>query len=169
MDAATHRILLPLVILAAAGGAICGDNLSYALGRFGGARVLERYGHILHFGRSRQRIARYLFRRFGGGVVLGGRFLPVIHIGAAFIAGTKEMGWTRFALFNGLACLLWSAILGTAGYLLGAAVLRVGDVIAAASIPLALVFIMLAGYGFHAMEGRLQRKADEAESEEKAA
>lgn len=166
---ATHRILLPLAIIAAAAGAICGDNLSYALGRFGGTRFLHRYGHVLHFGRRRQRIARYLFRRFGGGVVLGGRFIPVIHIGTAFLAGTEEMGWLQFALLNGLACLVWSTLLGSAGYLLGAAVLRVGDVIAAASIPLALVILVAAGSGLHFAEKRLQREADRAEAKDRAA
>jgi membrane protein DedA with SNARE-associated domain len=93
----------------------------------------------------------------------------VIHIGAAFLAGTEEMGWLQFALLNGLACLVWSTLLGSAGYLLGAAVLRVGDVIAAASIPLALVILVAAGSGLHFAEKRLQREADRAEAKDRAA
>src|SRR5579872_4928593 len=44
----THRLSLPLVITAAASGAILGDNLGYWVGREGGYRLLRRYGHYLH-------------------------------------------------------------------------------------------------------------------------
>src|SRR5713101_9061797 len=40
------------VIGAAAGGAIVGDSLGYALGRWGGRPLLERYGRVLHLQRN---------------------------------------------------------------------------------------------------------------------
>jgi membrane protein DedA with SNARE-associated domain len=166
---ATHRLALPLVIVAAAAGAICGDNLSYALGRFGGTRLVERYGEILRFGPRRRRIAQYLFRRYGDRVVLGGRFLPVLHIAAAFLAGLEGMGWPRFALFNASACALWAAALGSLGFASGTVVLRVGDVLTAASIPFALLILVLAGTGLRLVENRLQRQADELGSGDSAA
>src|SRR5437763_12273656 len=43
----THRLAIPLVIAAAASGAILGDNLGYWVGREGGYRLLRRYGHYL--------------------------------------------------------------------------------------------------------------------------
>lgn len=49
------------------------------------------------------------------------------------------------------------------GYLFGAAVLRVGDILAAASIPFALLILVIAGVGLHLAEGHLQRQADRAE------
>ncbi len=44
----THRLAIPLVIAAAAAGAILGDNLGYWVGREGGYRLLRRYGHYIH-------------------------------------------------------------------------------------------------------------------------
>jgi membrane protein DedA with SNARE-associated domain len=41
----THRLSLPLVIAAAASGAILGDNLGFWLGREGGYRLLRGSGH----------------------------------------------------------------------------------------------------------------------------
>lgn len=153
---ATHRLALLLVIGAAASGAVCGDNASYALGRFGGARLMERYGHAVRFGPTRQRIARYLFRRYGGRVVLAGRFLPVVHIGVAFLAGAHGMRWPRFASANVLACVLWGSALGGSGYLFGAVVLRVGDAVTAASVPLALGIALAAAVALRLAESRLE-------------
>lgn len=165
---ATHRIALLSVIGAAMLGAMCGDNASYALGRYGGAGLIERYGHAVHFGAPQRRIARYFFCRYGGRVALPGRFLPVIHIGVAFLAGTQRMSWARFALFNALACLLWASGLGGAGYLFGAIVLGVGDIVAAASVPLALGIALAASVALRLAEHRLQRRADRFEAEQGA-
>ena len=44
----THKLTLPGVIAAAAIGAIVGDNIGYGIGRYGGYRLLRRYGHYVH-------------------------------------------------------------------------------------------------------------------------
>src|SRR5260370_1291009 len=41
---ATHRLSIGLVILAAIGGAILGDNIGYAIGQWGVYRLLVRFG-----------------------------------------------------------------------------------------------------------------------------
>lgn len=166
---ATHRLSFAMVVAAAAAGAVVGDNLSYLLGRFGGSKLLERYGHVVRFGRRRQRIARYILDRYGEPVVLGGRFVPVVHIGAAFMAGTERMRWPRFALLNVIACVLWSVALGGLGFVCGKAVLKAGDVFAAASVPLALLIILAVGIAFHLAESRLQRQMVRDRSRRKAA
>src|SRR5258708_30061908 len=43
----THQLAIPLVILAAASGAILGDNLGFWVGREGGFRLLRRYGRYI--------------------------------------------------------------------------------------------------------------------------
>jgi membrane protein DedA with SNARE-associated domain len=44
---ATHQLDITLVVVAAAAGAILGDNLGYLLGREGGYRLLRRYGRYI--------------------------------------------------------------------------------------------------------------------------
>src|SRR5436853_6787714 len=44
----THQLSIPLVIVAAASGAIVGDNLGFLVGREGGYRLLRQYGRSLH-------------------------------------------------------------------------------------------------------------------------
>ena len=48
----THLLFIPLVIVAAASGAILGDNLGFWVGREGGYRLLRRFGRYLHTSRT---------------------------------------------------------------------------------------------------------------------
>ena len=43
----THHLFIPLVIVAAASGAILGDNVGFWIGREGGYRLLRRYGRYI--------------------------------------------------------------------------------------------------------------------------
>jgi len=57
----THHLAIPLVILAAASGAIAGDNLGFWIGREGGFRLLRRYGRYIHLDERRLKVGIYLF------------------------------------------------------------------------------------------------------------
>ena len=98
----THRLSLPPVIMAAATGAIVGDNLGYRAGREGGYRLLRRYGHYLRLDERKLKLGQYLFRKHGGKVVFSGRFIAVLRAWAAFLAGTNRMPCAPFLLYNAL-------------------------------------------------------------------
>src|SRR5256712_8642094 len=115
----THRLAIPLVIAAAALGAILGDNIGYWVGREGGYRLLRRYGHYLHIDERRVKLGQYLFRKHGGKVVFFGRFIAVLRAWAAFLAGTNRMPWASFLLFNALGGIIWATLYGLGGYILG--------------------------------------------------
>src|SRR5450759_335555 len=57
----THQLLIPLVIIAAAAGAIIGDNIGFWIGREGGYRLLRRYGRYIRLGERRLKLGQYLF------------------------------------------------------------------------------------------------------------
>src|SRR2546428_7963475 len=113
----THRLNIGLVILAAAAGAILGDNVGYFIGREGGFRLLRRYGHRLRITEARLRLGEYLFRRYGGRVVFFGRFVAILRALAALLAGVNHMPWPRFLTFNaagGFCCAMGFCIRGVA-------------------------------------------------------
>src|SRR3989442_11969119 len=62
----THQLFLPLVIVAAASGAILGDNLGFWAGREGGYRLLRRNARFLHLDERKLKLGLYLFMRHGG-------------------------------------------------------------------------------------------------------
>src|SRR2546428_8628074 len=137
----THRLAIPLVIAAAALGAILGDNIGYWVGREGGYRLLRRYGHYLHIDERRVKLGQYLFRKHGGKVVFFGRFIAVLRAWAAFLAGTNRMPWPRFLLFNALGGIIWATLYGLGGYLLGDQIRRLTGPVGTTTIILAVVII----------------------------
>src|SRR5260370_9299682 len=71
----THQLSIAWVTVAAASGAILGDNLGFWVGREGGYRLLRRYGRSIHLEERRLKLGQYLFLKHGGKVVFFGRFV----------------------------------------------------------------------------------------------
>ncbi|HZS89087.1 MAG TPA: DedA family protein [Chloroflexota bacterium] len=139
------QLSIALVITAAAAGAILGDNAGYLVGRTVGERVLGRLGRPT--GRSGRAlvVGRYLFGRHGGKAVFLGRFVAVLRIFAALLAGATKMPWRRFVLYNAAGGLLWASVMGLLGYALGSSVagpLGIAGVVCAVAVAL-LVALML--------------------------
>lgn len=158
----THRLHIALVILAAAAGAILGDNLGYFIGREGGFRLLRRSGYRVGISEARLRLGEYLFRRYGGRVVFFGRFVAVLRALAALLAGVNRMPWPRFLAFNAAGGFCWAILYGIGGYAFGRELDRVTG-------PFRWVLVVLAvaaTIGFLVFlrrdEERLQADADRA-------
>jgi len=121
----THRLEIALIVLTAATAAILGDNGGFAVGHWGGFRLLVRYGRYIRFDQRRLKIGRYVFRRHGGKVVFFGRFVAVLRTWAAFLAGTNRMPWPRFLFFNACGGIVWATANGLAYYYLGSSLKQV--------------------------------------------
>jgi membrane protein DedA with SNARE-associated domain len=76
---------LASLILAAASGAIIGDNVAYWIGRKAGVPLLRRFGEYIRLDERRLRLGRYLFLRYGGRIVFLGRFVSVLRTFAALL------------------------------------------------------------------------------------
>ena len=131
---------LPLVWLFAALGAIVGDNIGYLFGRHFLRRVITGSGRFAHrMERSVERSEVY-FRRHGGKTVFFGRWLPVLRVTAAWMAGASHMEWRRFAVFNALGGIGWAISISTLGYVAG----KSADSVVGVLGILALVVVTLA-------------------------
>jgi membrane protein DedA with SNARE-associated domain len=158
----TGRLSIFWVIVASSAGAIVGDNIGYTIGRTGGYRLVKRYGRYIRLEENRLRLGQYLFRKHGSKVVFFGRFISVLRIFAAFLAGVNHMHWRRFLVFNAAGGIIWSTIYGTAAYLLGQQLLRLSGpadlvlaIVGVAVIVAVIIFL-------RRNEARLQREADQA-------
>ena len=96
----THQLSIGWVIVAAASGAILGDNLGFWIGREAGFRIVRSSGRFVRLDERKLKLGHYLFLKHGGKVVFFGRFVTVLRTWAAFLAGTNQMLWPRFLLFN---------------------------------------------------------------------
>lgn len=108
-----------LVIAAAAGGAILGDNISYLLGHTVGDRIVERFLR----GESAQKrldwAERHLEQR-GGYLILVARFVPGGRTVTTFAAGfLHTFAWPRFVRWDVLAGILWGSYCALLGFVGG--------------------------------------------------
>ena len=125
----THKLEIWLVIAVAIAGAVLGDNIGFAIGRYGGAKLLLRYGHKIRLHEGRLKIGIWLFRRHGGKVVFWGRFVSILRTWAAFLAGANHMGWGRFLFFNAAGGTVWATAFSLAYYEFGGALRKLNTTI----------------------------------------
>ncbi|MGE5302557.1 MAG: DedA family protein [Alphaproteobacteria bacterium] len=115
LEAAERRMNIALLLFAVAAGAIAGNSIGYAIGRWGGRLVLNK----LRVDPQRQRHLDDLFKRRGGFVVLFGRFVDGIRQLNGILAGTLKMPWWRFTAYNVAGAVLWTVSWGLATYYFG--------------------------------------------------
>ncbi len=80
-----------VVIAVAAFGAIVGDNAGYWLGLRYGYPLLLRYGERIGMFEARIKLGQYLYLKHGAKVVFLGRFVALLRILAAFLAGALAL------------------------------------------------------------------------------
>jgi membrane protein DedA with SNARE-associated domain len=158
----THQLSIAWVIVAAAGGAILGDNLGFWVGREGGYRLLRRYGRYIRLEERRLKLGQYLFLKHGGKVVFFGRFVAVLRAWAAFLAGTNRMRWPRFLLFNAAGGIVWATLYGLGGYLLGDNIHRLVGPVGIVLLVLAVLLILVGIVVVRRNEKRLEDEAERA-------
>ena len=117
--ATTGKLQIEWIVLAAAAGAIMGDNFGYLIGKRLGRPALEKYGPKIYLTVERQRLGQFLFLKYGGVVVFFGRFIAFLRTFAALLAGANGMEWRRFLLWNALGGIVWTHLYGIVAYTLG--------------------------------------------------
>jgi membrane-associated protein len=107
--------IIPLLFLIA-GGAFCGDNISYLLGRRYGNRVADR---LLRGERGRRTLswAQRTLHRYGARLLIVGRFVPGGRTAVTLTAGLTHYPAGRFRAAVAVAAVLWT------GYAFGIGVL----------------------------------------------
>ncbi len=87
--------------------AVLGDNVGYAIGRFGGRRLVLRFGRYVLITESRLAHAERFFATRGAAVVIIARFIEILRQLNGIMAGIAGMRWWRFLVYNALGAGLW--------------------------------------------------------------
>ncbi len=117
--ATDNRLQIPIVIACAAVGAILGDNVGYYIGYKGGRALVQRFGRYFFVKMEHLDKAERFFTRHGAKTVFFGRFISLLRIWSAFLAGMNKMDWRTFLIYNGLGGIVWSTYVGLLGYTAG--------------------------------------------------
>jgi membrane protein DedA with SNARE-associated domain len=158
----THKLNVFGVVGTAAAAAIVGDNIGYLIGRVGGYRLLRRYGRYIRVDERRVKIGRYLFDHHGGKVVFFGRFVAVLRTYSAFLAGTMEMHWATFLVYNAAGGIVWASLFGFLYYVFGHTLERLQTGFDVALVVLALLGLAIGFWFVRRKEHELGELAEAA-------
>src|SRR3984893_2318854 len=157
-----HDLNIWLVIAAAALGAILGNMIGFWIGHEGGYRLLLRYGPRLQMTESRIKLGQYLFLRHGGKIVFFSRFVAVLRVFGAFLAGANRMNWGSFLLVNIAAAIVWATLYGAGAYYLGKKAHLVTRYAGIGAGLVAVVLVAAVVMFLRRHEARLQSEAERA-------
>ncbi|MBQ0904246.1 DedA family protein [Micromonospora sp. U21] len=118
--AASGAPYLPAVILVAAVGALVGDHISYAIGRSGGTRLLDRLPPDGRRWAAVERARRGIADR-GGLILTVARYVPGGRTAVTLTMGAVHYPRRRFLAFDALAAGSWGLYSALVGYLGGLA------------------------------------------------
>ena len=160
--AGSHDRSIAVVIVAAAVGAILCDNLGYWIGREYGFALLRRYGSKIGLSDGRIKLGQFLFMRHGGKVVFFGRFVAVLRVLAAFLAGVNQMAWRNFFIANAAGAVIWSTLFGLGAYLFGKSIETFKGPVGMIGIVVGLAAVVAATIFLRRNEAELQQQAERA-------
>jgi membrane protein DedA with SNARE-associated domain len=150
------------VIAVAASAAIVGDNAGYWIGRTGGRKLLARWPWLERHAASVLPWSERFFRKHGAKTIFVGRFVAVLRVTAAWLAGVSRMPWWRFLVWNAAGGICWAVLVGLVAYYAGQAA---ADAIGRYGLYGAAAVVLLAVVGYAAIRYWRRRMLEtEAES-----
>jgi membrane protein DedA with SNARE-associated domain len=113
---ASGDLNLALVILAAAAGAVVGDNVSFGIGTLVGERTVKKW---FSGEKSQQRLewAERMLDERGAYIIIIARFIPGGRTAVTFSAGyIPTFPWRRFIVYDVAAGCIWASYAALLGY-----------------------------------------------------
>jgi membrane protein DedA with SNARE-associated domain len=149
---------LNIVAVGVAGfvAAVAGDNVGYAIGRFGGRALVDRWGKYVFLTPERMDKAEAFFNKHGGKIIAIARFVEGLRQANGIIAGIIEMHWLKFVAFNALGAALWVGTWVSVGYFAGQHITAIYDAITRYSLyaAIAVAVVIVAWIGLHIRKRR---------------
>ncbi len=133
---------LPVLLAVVWTCGVAGDSLSWLAGRHLGPRTFDAAGRRLGIPPERLERVEDLFRRRGGAVLVGGRFVGPVRVLAPFVAGGTGWRYARFLPWDVAGIVLWGSVYVLAGYTFAAAPEQVTGRLAPAGVAVLLLSIL---------------------------
>jgi len=112
-------ISLWFVLFVVISAAICGDTLSYIIGRKHGYSFIQRFEDTFLFKKKHIERTKRLMHTHTKKVLILGRFNSITRPFTSFIAGSTHVPLKKFLWSNLLSGILWGSIFVILGFLIG--------------------------------------------------
>ncbi|KLU55996.1 DedA family protein [Paenibacillus sp. VT-400] len=145
-----------LAILAGTVGGTFGPLTLYALGRYGGRPMVEKYGKYFLIRPHHLDASDKFFEKYGSGVAFYGRFVPGIRTVISIPCGMAKMNVFKFSIFTFLAMLPITSLYIYLGFKLGSQWEHVDEIVKPYIVPAAVVF--LGAFGLYVLLKRWKRR-----------
>ena len=159
----TGHLDIPVVIAVAASAAIIGDNIGFVVGQRFGLPLVVKYGRAIGLDEKRLRFGQHMFAKHGAKIVFFGRFVAILRIFAALLAGVNRYSWRSFLIFNAAGGIVWATLFGIGGYVFGNAMQRVAGPVGVIGLAIA-VGSLFVGWRFMRRQEALFEARMEAEA-----
>ncbi len=107
-----------ILFLVFVGGAFCGDNLNYFIGKTFGAKLFRNEKSRI-FKRSYLDKTHAFFERHGGKTIILARFVPIVRTFTPFVAGMGSMTYVHFLAYSVIGAVIWVTVCMFAGFFFG--------------------------------------------------
>ncbi|MEQ8154261.1 MAG: DedA family protein [Clostridiaceae bacterium] len=113
------RLSLTWVIIWGTVGGTLGSVFTYLIGAKGGRPLVEKYAEKLRLSKSHIEISDNWFNKYGEKIAFFSRLLPIVRTFISLPAGISKMNFNKFVIYTFAGSLIWSIILGYAGFVMG--------------------------------------------------
>src|SRR5207244_7941096 len=120
-----------------------GYKLGFAIGAYGGRRLLQRYRRARHIRQETIARGEDLFQRYGAATIFVARFITGMRVIAGPLAGVLRMDWRKFAIFNFLGAVVWVTVISSAGFLFGKHWDELVDILGDANVAVVIAICVL--------------------------
>lgn len=117
--AASGRFNLWAVFVIGVVAQVIGGLIGYAIGKYGGLPLLERYGKYILVSKKDLAKTHAAFEKYGAWMTMIGRCVPVIRGLIGYPAGIAGMRLDLFIIYTAVGSAVWSALFVTIGYTIG--------------------------------------------------
>lgn len=116
--AAAGKLDLSTMLICAFIGSVLGDCTGFAIGHFGGKKLLLKYGHWVKLTPERLEHFQRMLNKRGFLFVATARFIVVLRQLNGLIAGSGGMTFAKFLSANILGAAVWTLVWGGGPYLI---------------------------------------------------
>ncbi|WP_353480548.1 VTT domain-containing protein [Haliscomenobacter sp.] len=117
LAASAQKLDITILILIFFVGAVLGNTVNYAIGRYFGPRIFQiksRWIKMEYLERTKA-----FYDKYGATAVVLSRFVPIFRSFVPFIAGVGQMSWGKYMAYTVFSAFIWVVPITVLGYLFG--------------------------------------------------